>query len=174
MPISNQSSQSIASKLTIKAVTGWQLDLPLSSTERAATQSCFIQITQTTQDLPQSKTAPNASVSPTTYQTLITAGQSATPLQMSQALCQLPPVDLLISGYRLPLNADALAVLQPKTIHLLTGDMDNMTISESSRLAILSTHLDNTANQTPQVFESSQVGTLQYELHANLTKNQNH
>lgn len=139
---------SIPNTLTIKAVTGWPLDLPLQPEERLATQSCFIQIQANSQQHP----AP--------YNVLLTAGHSVLPLQMGEKLCNVPTTDLLVQAYQTPLTPSWLGQAKPKQVHLISGQQDYQALSEASHIALL----DVIAQHNVSVVDSQRAGVVQYQL----------
>lgn len=146
-----QQWQSEDKRLTLTAVSGWQLDLPneqISDDERLATQNCLLQITA------QSATANQP------YQTLLTAGRSGLPLAMSMKLCDSRPINLLINPYQTPLDKDWLRQSQPKILHILTGSYANEVLSDSSQFALA----DSQLNPAPQLVFASQSGAVEYTL----------
>lgn len=142
------------SRLTLTAVSGWQLALPkeqVSDDERLASQSCFLQITNSTGNAKQP------------YLTLLTAGQSSLPLAMSMKLCEATPSDLLINPYQTPLDKDWLRQSQPKILHLLTGSFANETLSDSSQFALADSEPSD-KNHLPNLVFAHQSGAVEYQL----------
>lgn len=129
-------TQHIRATLSLTAITGWQLKLPpdmvLSPRDRAANQTCLITL--------GSQTAANQP-----YRVLLAAGRDGLPFAMSQVLCRITVADLLITPYQLPLSTAWLADIQPKQVHVLSGQYDNQQLGESSETALLTVKAMNTA-----------------------------
>ena len=138
---------------TVSAITGWRFNQnampalpPLSTKESWQTQICFIQIT--------GQTPPQKSV-------LLMAGDSLLPLQMSQQLCTIKPVSLLVAPYNTPLTADWLNVTEPKKLHIITGKYANQQLPEDSQYAIA----DRTsADNGIEVYQAGEWGSVIYDL----------
>lgn len=140
------------SDITVKAVTGWQLDLSseqLSDSQRLPMQTCFIQI--------------NKQFSHKNYQALISAGRSRLPMQMSDKLCLIEPVNLLINPYQMHVEQTWLQILQPNIIHVLTGRYDSQHLTESSEFALLNLKMAN-KNQAVDIVQADKVGDVVYHF----------
>ncbi len=149
-----QSADNTASRLTLNAVSGWQLDLPeaqLNTADKLAAQTCDIQITVTNPALSK-QTSP--------YQALLTAGRSQLPLAMSMKLCQASHTQLLISPYQTPLDKTWLEQSKPKILHVLTGAYANETLADNSQFVLA--ELQNPP--PPTAIFAHQVGSVVYQL----------
>ncbi len=141
---------------TVSAITGWRFNQntmpalpPLSTKESWQTQICFIQITGQT---------------PLQKSVLLMAGDSLLPLQMSQQLCTIKPVSLLVAPYNTPLTADWLSVTEPKKLHIITGKYANQQLPEDNQYAIADrTSADNGVNGI-EVYQAGEWGSVIYDL----------
>ena len=134
--------------LEIKAISGWQLDVPLTTDEKMATQTCLIRIDYRS---PSSKP----------YSALVVAGHSEIPMQMSEKLCTVSMTNLLIQPYNAPIKQSWLALTKPSLLHVLTGQYDNQKLLEDSQLSLASWQ----ANQPDsQVMYAHQTGGVIYTL----------
>lgn len=135
--------------LVIKAISGWDLALPLTAEEKLASQTCFIQISY------QSPTRQP-------YTATLIAGNSELPMQMSEKLCTASASNLLIQPYNAPINPSWLALTQPSLLHVLSGEADYQKLPEDSQLTLAGWQ----ANQPSlQVIQSAQVGAVVYSLY---------
>ena len=134
--------------LEIKAFSGWQLDVPLTTDEKMATQTCLIRVDYRP---PSSKP----------YSALVVAGHSKIPMQMSEKLCTVSMTNLLIQPYNAPIKQSWLALTKPSLLHVLTGQYDNQKLLEDSQLSLASWQ----ANQPDsQVMYVHQTGGVVYTL----------
>lgn len=143
--------------LTVKAVSGWQLDLPLTNLERQASQTCLIEISH----------QPNGTANARPFQALISAGSSAIPMQMSGKLCQVSNVDLLIQPYQTPIDKAWLDLTLPKQLHLINGQQDYQNLSETANIALLGFAREHSVS----VLDSQTLGTVRYQLQPPFTSN---
>lgn len=148
--------QSADNQLALTAVSGWQLDLPseqLSEMDNLAAQTCNIQLTATYKQAQHS------------YQTLIAAGRNGLTLAMSMKLCTVSDTQLFISPYQIPLDKDWLMQAKPQTLHILTGNNANETLSDTSQFVLA----DVQDKLQPNVVLADQTGSVEYQLSANPT-----
>lgn len=135
----------------VTAITGWRLNQnalpePLSPKENWQTQTCFIHI-DGKQPL------------------LVMAGDSEIPSQMSEQLCTVKPVSLVVAPYNLPLTATWLTATQAQKLHIITGKYANQQLPEDSQYAIADrTASDNGNVSTLEIYQSGEQGSLRYQL----------
>lgn len=85
------------------------------------------------------------------------AGDSQIPLQMSEQLCTVKPVSLMVAPYITPFTPTWLSTTQPKQLHLITGKYANQQLPEDSQYAIAD--MPNL-----EVYQSGEQGDLIYNL----------
>lgn len=135
----------------VTAITGWRLNSsqlaePLTPKESSNTQTCFIQI--------EGKQS-----------ALIMAGDSQTPSQMSEQLCTVKPVSLVVAPYNTPLTSTWLTTTQAKKLHIITGKYANQQLLEDSQYAIADrTSSENGKPSNLEIYQSGEQGNLVYLL----------
>lgn len=130
----------------MEAVSGWslapeQLGESLSESEQWQTQTCFIRLQTPKKSL------------------LVMAGDNDVPMQMSQRLCQVIPVDTLITPAVTPIAKEWLQLTKPSNIHVISSRYSQP--SEDSQFAIAGFIEDHSKKNT-QLTSTEQVGTVAY------------
>lgn len=151
-PVTCQAGKTWQSKQTnawqVYAMTGWQLQLSLTNKERWQTQTCFVQINIK---------------KPKIYQALIMAGDNDTILTMSETMCLVQPVDMLIVPYQLPLTESWLKSAKPTILHAITGRYGKEKLSSQNQFSIAGINA-NSENSTITLYQSGKQGNIDYLL----------